>query len=436
MGICVITDDLTGANDTAVQFAKKGLRTFVFLDTTRASKKDRELEVVVLNTESRALPAPLAVERVRSAFYSLPLSELDILFKKVDSTLRGNVVAEVEETLRLSKKEIAIVAPAYPKNRRTTVHGIHYVRGIPVAETEASTDPRCPVKHSHIPTLFQSQGSFPTASISLEQIRMPSLRGRISSLVQEGRRILIFDAEVEEDLQRIVREVLASGRNSLWVGSAGLAEALSEQFLTIKTRSTEESFTVPLSQISLSPVPKPALVLLGSMSEVSTQQGEVFANWAKIEPLMLDLKEIKGYPRVREKVLEAIHTQLREGKHVLLMTPRQKIEPSSNGSSDPIETILDTFKDLGGSIDFSLCSGLVVTGGDIAMVVCEGMRVHSIEVLDETSPGIPLGRVLGGKWEGLPLVTKAGAFGSGDAFILAVRRISTISGKEKVSWNK
>jgi len=168
------------------------------------------------------------------------------------------------------------------------------------------------------------------------------------------------------------------------------------------------------------------------MSEVSTQQGEVFAHWAGIEPLILDPKEtLKGNPQVREQVLESIHTQLREGKHTLLMSHRQKMEPSSNGSSDPIETLLRTFQGLGAGIDFSLCSGLIVTGGDIAMAVCEGMGVHSIEVLDETSPGIPLGLVRGGKWEGLPLVTKAGAFGNSDAFILAVRRISTISGKEK-----
>jgi len=428
MCIYVITDDLTGANDTAVQFAKKGLRTCVFLDTESASEKG--LEVVVLNTESRALPAPLAVERVRNAFHSLSLSESDILFKKIDSTLRGNVVPEVEEALRLSKKEIAIVAPAYPKNRRITVHGTHYVRGIPVAETEAAADPRCPVKLSHIPTLFQSQGSLPTASIPLEQVRMATLRERISTLAQEGRRILVFDAEVEEDLQRIVREVLASGRKSLWVGSAGLAEALSEQY--IRTRRTDGFFTSPAVQSSLSPAPRPALVILGSMSEVSTQQGEVFAHWAGIEPLILDPKEtLKGNPQVREQVLESIHTQLREGKHTLLMSHRQKMEPSSNGSSDPIETLLRTFQGLGAGIDFSLCSGLIVTGGDIAMAVCEGMGVHSIEVLDETSPGIPLGLVRGGKWEGLPLVTKAGAFGSSDAFILAVRRISTISGKEK-----
>jgi uncharacterized protein YgbK (DUF1537 family) len=430
MSIYVITDDLTGANDTAVQFAKKGLRTCVFLDTESASEKG--LEVVVLNTESRALPAPLAVERVRNAFHSLSLSESDILFKKIDSTLRGNVVPEVEEALRLSKKEIAIVAPAYPKNRRITVHGTHYVRGIPVAETEAATDPRCPVKLSHIPTLFQSQGSLPTASIPLEQVRRATLREKISTLAQVGRRILIFDAEVEEDLQRIVGEALASGRKSLWVGSAGLAEALSEQYLTIRTSRAQGSFTSPAFQSSLSPVPRPALVILGSMSEVSTQQGEVFAHWAGIEPLILDPKEtLTGNPMAREKVLESIHTQLREGKHTLLMSHRHKMEPSSNGSSDPIETLLRTFQGLGAGIDFSLCSGLIVTGGDIAMAVCEGMGVHSIEVLDETSPGIPLGLVRGGKWEGLPLVTKAGAFGSSDAFILAVRRISTISGKEK-----
>ncbi|MCX7788692.1 MAG: four-carbon acid sugar kinase family protein [Spirochaetes bacterium] len=435
MSIYVITDDLTGANDTAVQFAKKGLRTVVFLDPINASRLKEQIEVIVLNTDSRALPVPSALMRIQSAFHSISPSETDILFKKIDSTLRGNVVPEVEEALTLSKKEIAIVAPAYPKNKRTTVYGIHYVRGIPVAETEAASDPRCPVRHSHIPTLFQTQGSFPTASIPLDQIRGSSLKERVTSLAERGSRILIFDAETDQDLQSIVQGVLSSGLKSLWVGSAGLAEALSEEYLTARLNSSSP----PLSFLkqNLSPLSKPVLIILGSMSEVSTQQAEIFARWAGIEPYTLDPSEIlKGNSKGIETSLTWIHTSLKEGNHTLLMSDRHKVPLFSTGSSDPIETLLHAFQDLGASIDFSLCSGLIVTGGDIAMAVCKGMGVQSIEVIDETSPGIPLGFVRGGRWEGLPLVTKAGAFGSSDAFILAGRRISSIPGKEKLSWNK
>jgi len=432
VSIYVITDDLTGANDTAVQFAKKGLRTVVFLDPKNASKYKERIEVIVLNTDSRALPASSAVDRIQSAFHAISPSETDILFKKIDSTLRGNVVPEVEEALKLSAKEVAIVAPAYPKNKRTTVNGIHYVRGIPVAETEAASDPRCPVRHSHIPTLFQTQGSIPSASISLDQIRKGTLKERVESLAEKGSRILIFDAETEEDLQIIVQGILSSGRTCLWVGSAGLAEALSEEYLTTHL----ESFALPKESLSIQPnlfpIPKPLLIILGSMSEVSTQQAEIFAQWAGIEPFVLDPSEIlKGNSREIDTALAWVHTHLREGKHTLLMSDRHKIQLSSNGSSDPIETLLNAFQYLGASIDFSLCSGLIVTGGDIAMAVCKGMGVHSIEVLDETSPGIPLGCVIGGRWEGFPLVTKAGAFGTSDAFILAGRRISSIPGKEK-----
>lgn len=437
MSIYVITDDLTGANDTAVQFAKKGLRTVVFLESGNPGKQEERIEVIVINTDSRALPSTVAVERIRKAFQSLSISETDILFKKIDSTLRGNVVPEVEETLKLSKKEIAIVAPAYPKNKRTTVNGIHYVRGIPVAETEAASDPRCPVRYSHIPTLFQTQGSLPAASVSLDSIRKGGLKAIISTLAGEGKRILIFDAETEGDLQAIVQGVLSSGRKSLWVGSAGLAEALSEQYLVSRRPGNGRPLLMSPIQSNLTPVSKPVLIILGSMSEVSTQQGELFAQWAGIEPYILDPKKVlKGHTSVLETAVRRIHTHLKEGSHTLLMSDRHKLPPSSNGSANPIETLLHAFQDLGSAIDFSLCSGLIVTGGDIAMAVCKGMEVHSIEVLDETSPGIPLGLVRGGRWEGLPLVTKAGAFGSPDAFILAAQRISSISGKEKDKWNR
>ncbi len=430
MSIYVITDDLTGANDTAVQFAKKGLRTVVSLDLIHLGRPEEQNEVTVLNTDSRALEPNMAVDRIRSVFRSLSFSAQDVLFKKIDSTLRGNIVPEVEEVLKLSQKEIAIVAPAYPKNGRTTINGIHYVRGIPVAETEAASDPRCPIRYSHIPTLFQSLGSLPTASIPLDHVRSGRLKEKVASHAKEGKRILIFDSETEEDLWAIVQGVSASGQKSLWVGSAGLAESLSEHYITSLKRDVSPSPGSLHGDSSVNPESKPVLIILGSMSEVSTQQGKVFAQWAGIDPLILDPKEIlKG--GAMDTTLVRIHAHLREGRHTLLMSDRRKIDPSSNGSSNPIERLLHAFQDLGAGIDFSLCSGLLITGGDIATAVCRGMGVHSIEVLDETSPGIPLGRVRGGRWEGLPLVTKAGAFGAPDAFIIAVRRISSIVGKER-----
>jgi len=429
--IYVITDDLTGANDTAVQFAKWGLRTIVFpYPEEPAFPAGDDADVWVFNTDSRSLTPAQAVQQIRETMQSIPFSKQDCLYKKIDSTLRGNLVEEVVELLAISHLDVAIVAPAYPKNGRTTLQGIHYVQGKPVSETEASFDPRTPVRCSHLPTLFAERCTLENALIHLDRIRGESdtLRDLIREKVKEGVRILIFDAEIERDLETLSYAVLESGYAPLWVGSAGLAEALPEAY----------GWTPRCRPSYPDPLPKPVLVMLGSMSEVATQQGETFARWAGIEPLTLNPEALlHGSPLSPVTSWKAIRIQteerLRKGIHSLLLTHRKKVGSIENGSKDTILKILAGFEEFGATFDFSLCAGIIVTGGDIAAAVCKGMEVTSIEVLSETSPGIPLGRIRRGRWEGLPIVTKAGAFGAPDALILATQRLSTIPGKEVTS---
>ena len=65
MKMIVIADDFTGSNDTGVQLAKKGARTEVML--TPDQKPSRRADVLVINTESRAMPAAEAGKAVAQA---------------------------------------------------------------------------------------------------------------------------------------------------------------------------------------------------------------------------------------------------------------------------------------------------------------------------------------------------------------------------------
>lgn len=55
--------------------------------------------------------------------------------------------------------------------------------------------------------------------------------------------------------------------------------------------------------------------------------------------------------------------------------------------------------------------GLFLTGGETAVYCCQALGATGIEVISEVTPGIPIGRLVGGPFQGLPIVTKAGAFG-------------------------
>src|SRR5918998_1843855 len=149
--VAIIADDLTGAADTGVQLARAGYRTAVaFRDAPIPPAED--LDAVALDTDSRAMPAGFAAKRVLEA--ARAVREARIVYKKLDSTLRGPVAAELAAALEATGRARAVVAPAFPSAGRTTVDGVQLVRGVPVHETEAKNDPRTPVREGHLPTLL------------------------------------------------------------------------------------------------------------------------------------------------------------------------------------------------------------------------------------------------------------------------------------------
>jgi len=103
--IYVIADDLTGANDTGVQFTKKGYNSRVSIfDKSAAQNIPESLDVFVMDTETRELKSKIAREKLRSILKKLNINKNDMIYKKVDSTLRGNVGDEIEEIKDFFKK--------------------------------------------------------------------------------------------------------------------------------------------------------------------------------------------------------------------------------------------------------------------------------------------------------------------------------------------
>src|SRR5215212_1235793 len=214
MLIAVIADDLTGAADTGVQFVHAGYRTAVFFRATEVLADD--LDAVAFDTDSRTMPAGFAAKCVLEAAHLA--REARILYKKLDSTLRGNVAAELAAALGGARRERAVVAPAFPAAGRTTVGGILRVHGVPVDETEMANDPHTPVSEAHVPSLladaFPSVGALGAGDLAdPERVR----------LALEDYECVVADADSDADLEALVRTVPA---RVLWAGSAGLALAL------------------------------------------------------------------------------------------------------------------------------------------------------------------------------------------------------------------
>ena len=138
----IIADDLTGANDTGLQLARRGIPTRVQIKGTAPIDESWSL---VIDTESRNTDEVTAQTLMRRALATLALDSFSPIMKKIDSTLRGNIAAEVAVLRERIDASIVVVASAFPAMGRTCQEGVVSLNGVRLVETEAGRDVRKPI---------------------------------------------------------------------------------------------------------------------------------------------------------------------------------------------------------------------------------------------------------------------------------------------------
>jgi D-threonate/D-erythronate kinase len=169
MKLAIIADDFTGSNDTGVQFSKKGLKTVVTTQLNRIPQPLMNADVVVFDTESRFDPKEVAYDKVLHMSKSLYIAKIPKLYKKLDSTFKGNIGAEIQAAKEGFNLDFIIMAPALPSNGRQTKNGHVLINGVPVNETEVANDPKTPVKFSYIPDILKLQTQLKSAVVEIPQ---------------------------------------------------------------------------------------------------------------------------------------------------------------------------------------------------------------------------------------------------------------------------
>ena len=215
--LLIVADDFTGALDTGVQFTARGARTCVVTDPAYDfSRAKAETQVLVLDAETRHLTPEAAYSVVRRAVEGALRAGFTHIYKKTDSALRGNVGAELTAVLDGAGAESISFLPALPKMDRITRRGIHYIDGVPVAESVFGRDPFEPVGASSVAEIIAAQSEVPVALHGLEETASAGRPG-----------IHVYDAESDSDLLRIGQRLGREGLR-LSAGCAGFAAALAE----------------------------------------------------------------------------------------------------------------------------------------------------------------------------------------------------------------
>jgi D-threonate/D-erythronate kinase len=388
--IAVIADDLTGAADTGVQLVHAGYRTAVFF---RPSEVLDDLDAVSFDTDSRTLPAGFAAKRVLEAAHVA--REARVVYKKLDSTLRGNVAAELAAALGAARRDLAVVAPAFPAAGRTTVSGTQLVNGVPVDETEMGKDPRTPVLEAHVPTLLADAFSS-VGALSVEDLADPE---RVRRTLEDNE-CVVADAERDADLEALVRAVPDPSR-VLWAGSAGLALALGNVYPGPHVGEA----------CSRSTPARPVLVVIGSLSGVAREQLRRLVGEYGEVAVSVGVGETGAFERAVAAAREAL-----AGRACAVVHSPEEISASRGSVLESLAEVAAHLSEEG------LFKGLVLTGGATAVRVARRLGASGIRLQGEVETGVPIGALIGPK--PYPVVTKAGGFGGPDTLVGAVEALA------------
>ncbi len=393
--LIILADDLAGAADCGVAFAERGLRTRVVLAADGIEPGC--WSVLALDADTRDAPAEIAEERVRSAIAAAAPD--DAIFKKVDSTLRGNVSAELRAAVAGRAFDCVIAAPAFPATGRTTKEGRQLLDGMPLEESEFAPQ----VSTSVLRDLLAPAG-LPVREVSLAEVR----RGRVAELADhastQATGLLICDAETEHDLDEIARGGVDSGREVMWMGTAGLARRLAA-VLPLETRS------------GVSPqhaADRPLLLVVGSPARATRAQLRRLREAPDLADVVLDEASLNVDGATLEESTDRLLGALRARRDCALTLKGAGGERDSGKAGTRMLAIVAA-----AAIEF--VGGLVLSGGETARAVLEAMSVRGLTLERELQAGIALGRT--DPPTSIPVALKAGGFGEENALEACRRAI-------------
>jgi 4-hydroxythreonine-4-phosphate dehydrogenase len=400
--VTVIADDLTGAADCGIAFALAGLPTFVSIGNAPAPDS---AQIVSVDTDTRRLATGEATRRAGEAARDAYRRGTGGLYKKIDSTLRGHVAAELEATFRAAAdlaggSPIVLLAPAFPGTGRTTRAARVLVNGVPLEESEVWRKSGMTGPADLIPMLRGA--GLQAESVALDAVRCSgaTLASAFSDLSGRGVHVAVCDAEQEEDLRRIADAGAKLRQPVIWVGSGGLARHLPA---ALGLRPHQGRAARP--RVGSGPV----LTLVGSRSTIAREQARLLGAEQGVTTFVLDTDVLLGGAgRDRWQKSQAdVRRALGAGQDVVLVT--------ALGASVDLEIGPALAEGLGrfASECAERLGGLVATGGDIARAVLGALGAGGLHLLGEVEPGVPMG--IADAKRPLPVVTKAGAFGTPQA---------------------
>ncbi|SKA93691.1 Uncharacterized conserved protein YgbK, DUF1537 family [Caloramator quimbayensis] len=420
--LLIIADDFTGALDTGVQFAEKGARTYIMVDSKiDYTKISSNIEVLVIDTETRHLDKTEAYQIVFSIVQEARKIGIPYIYKKTDSALRGNIGVELTAVLKASGERHIHFIPAFPQMGRTTVNGIHYVNGVPIAQSVFGNDPFDPVRYSDIKEIIATQSEIETHIIGTD----------IPETCSSAEGILVYDSSCNQDLENIAVELVRKGEIHLIAGCAGFACMLPKML-----QLGGEQRRVPEIKDSI-------LVVCGSVNPVSvaqcddaerkgaprfrlTPEQKLYPDWAESSSADVFIEKI--YDSCKENDIVILDTNDRENVESTAIYAQKKGITLEQMRTYIVSAIGIILKRL---IDNGLESTIFIIGGDSLIGFVRQAGIKVISPICEMECGVVLSQLeYNGKT--LNVISKSGGFGQETMFSDLVKMLSKLNEGKRV----
>jgi len=415
--IGIIADDLTGANDTALQFHLRGCNTQILFDYSTVPDGKINTQAWAISTETRHSDPKKAGEIVKDATKMLVNNlNIEYLYKKMDSTLRGNIAQEALAVLDAMGWDATVIVPAFPAEGRVTVGGYHLLKGVPLERTEFARDPQFPIYESHIPSLLKKQVENPDI-VSLIELKTV-MRGagpilvELQEKIKNNKKLIVLDAVSTTDMEQIVLAIEKSNFNILPCGSAGLAQSLAKFWLP---EMKHQHITKVIPTL-------PILLVSGSATSITKTQIAKLAESDEFEPHIIELSPQQVLSEPSDELVDRIINYLGTNGIVLVhsaplngnINKTAEYASAQGIDSENIHSIVsDYLANLTKKVVDKHNLILVLIGGETSYKCCNAIDSKHLQLIDEVEPVIPLCLDHKAQW----VVTKSGNLGSPNTLI-------------------
>ncbi len=410
--VLVVADDLTGANATGARFARTGMRVAT-VTPEHVSRVVGDYDVVVANLDSRHVPPEQAADLVTDVVEAV--WPVGLVVKRTDSTLRGNIGAELEaaydavrERVPVGTRVRVLFVPAFPGSGRVTENGSQLLNGLPLERTELALDPLWPMTTSVVADLLAEQTDLAVRHVPVRRVTQAMLT---ADLLAGDEPVVVCDASTEQHLADIAEAAATAHHDTgvVWLAAdPGPTGALLAYALRLRGQAGSRG---------------PLLGVVGSTTELTRRQLEAVARTGAVRFLDLDAVALSepgnGHA---DEVAEELADQLTSSGfpelcvlRVVTTSERVRELPAQARAELPeriarlVADVINGVADTTGT--HALPSGLYLSGGALVASLLAELDVHAFDVGGEIVPLAVHGHLGGGPLDGTPVVAKGGLVG-------------------------